>query len=266
MDYMQKVKDECKLRGFSNQTIKSYSFWIDKFLQFIDKSSLNLTNDSVKLYLLSLNASINTNRLAYASINFFFTNILKKPFTTKDVPVKKKLKQLPKVISKSEVLEMLEKTKNLKHRLVIQLLYSSGLRLSELIDLKRNDIDVERNLINVRKGKGSKDRITLLSERLKIELLKYYNQYSLKSDYVFEGRNGKYTNKSVQIIMEKASKIINKKVSPHMLRHSFATHLLENGTDIRYIQKLLGHSDLDTTMIYTHVSNRELSNIKSPLD
>jgi len=266
MDYMQDIRDECKLRGYSVQTTKSYCFWISKYIAFLEKSLLNLNNESVKYYLLSLNVSTNTNRLAYAAISFFFRNILKRPFTSKDIPVKKKSRQLPKVLSKKEILAMIDNTENMKHKLTIQLLYSSGLRLQELINLKRNDVDFERKVMNVRKGKGSKDRITLLSENLNIDLLKYYSNYPLKSEYVFEGRNGKYTKKSVQRVLEKAGKSIGKHVTPHMLRHSFATHLLESGTDIRYIQKLLGHSNTSTTQIYTHVSNKDLSNIKSPLD
>jgi len=266
MDYMQDIKDECKLRGYSAQTTKSYCFWVSKYLTFLEKSTLNFNNEGVKYYLLSLDVSTNTNRLAYAAISFFFRNILKRPFTSKDIPAKRKPKQLPKVLSKKEILAMIHNTENIKHKIIIQLLYSSGLRLQELINLKRNDIDFERGIINVRKGKGNKDRITLLSENLKLNLLKYYSNYLLKSEYVFEGRNGKYTKKSVQKVLEKSSKIINKKVTPHMLRHSFATHLLESGTDIRYIQKLLGHSNASTTQIYTHVSNKELNKIKSPLD
>jgi integrase/recombinase XerD len=171
MNYIEKVTNECKLRGFTKQTIDSYSFWISKYLDFLDRNRLNMDNDSVKCYLLSLNSSTNTCRLAYASISFLFKDVLKKPFTTEEIPIKKKEKTLPKVLSKNEILEMINNTDNIKHKLVIQLLYSSGLRLSELINLRREDIDIQRNLINVRKGKGKKDRITLLSDNLKIALL-----------------------------------------------------------------------------------------------
>ena len=146
------------------------------------------------------------------------------------------------------------------------MLYSSGLRLSELLNLKRKDLDFDRNIIYVKLGKGNKDRITLMSESLKIDLLRYYSKYEFKTEYVLEGRNGKYTKKSVQKVLENYGKNAGIKLTPHMLRHSFATHLFEAGTDIRYIQKLLGHSDLKTTEIYTKVSNKDLSKIKSPLD
>jgi integrase/recombinase XerD len=266
MDYIKQLENECRLKGFSIQTIKSYTFWLTKYLEFIDKNSLNIDNESVRCYLLSMKSSTNTNRLAYASISFFFKYILKKPFSTIDIPSKKKPKQLPKVLSKEEIIKMIDLTDNLKHKLVIQLLYSSGLRLNELINLKRQDIDIQRNLINVRQGKGRKDRITLLSNKLKIDLLSYYSTYPINSNYIFTGRNGKYTKKSVQKILENTGKIIKKRVTPHMLRHSFATHLLEQGTDIRHIQKLLGHSNLETTQIYTHVSNKDIAKIRSPLD
>jgi len=263
---LQKLKERGVLRGFSKETIKSYTYHVGRFLDFISKSRLNMSKDSIKRYLLIQNIGINTSRLQYASISFFFREILQKPFSFEQVPIKKKEKQLPKVISKEKVKQMIDLTENLKHKLIIKILYSSGLRLQELINLKRKEIDFERGILNVNKGKGKKDRITLISENLKLDLLKYYSNNIFKTEYVFEGRNGKYTKKSVQKVLENVGKKMEIKVTPHMLRHSFATHLLEQGTDIGHIQKLLGHSDLKTTEIYTHVSTRDLSKIKSPLD
>lgn len=265
-EYLQKIKERCVLKGFSQQTIKSYVYNVKRYLQFLEKSRLNISNEGVKLYLLSQNLSINSSRLQYASISFFFREILKKPFSFEEIPIKKKEKKLPKVISKEKIKDILTLTDNLKHKLIIKILYSSGLRLQELIDLKRKDIDFERGIINIKKGKGKKDRVTLISDSLKLDLLKYYSNTNFKTEYIFEGRNGKYTKKSVQKVLESAGKKIGIKLTPHMLRHSFATHLLEQGTDIRHIQKLLGHSDLKTTEIYTHVSTKDLSKIKSPLD
>ena len=265
-DYLTKLENRCKLRGYSQQTIKSYIYNTKRFLEFIEKSRLNLSKESVKSYLLAQDVGVNSSRLQYASISFFFREVLNQPFSLEEIPIKKKGKQLPKVISKEKIKQMIELTENLKHKLIIKIIYSSGLRLQELISLKRKDIDFERGLINVKKGKGKKDRVTLVSESLKLDLLKYYSNNTFKTDYVFEGRKGKYTKKSVQKILDLAGKKVGLKVTPHMLRHSFATHLLEAGTDIRHIQKLLGHSDLKTTEIYTHVSTKDLSNIKSPLD
>jgi len=265
-EYLQELGNRCILRGYSPQTIKSYMYNVSRYFSFLDKSRLNLSNDSVRLYLLAQNLGVNSMRLQHASISFFFKEILKKPFTTEEIPIKKKEKSLPKVISKEKIKEMINLCENIKHRTIIKLLYSSGLRLQELIDLKRKDIDFDRNTIHVKKGKGKKDRITLISENLKIDLLKYYSNYNFNTEYVFEGRNGKYTKKSVQKVLDSLGKKAGIKLTPHMLRHSFATHLLESGTNIRHIQKLLGHSDISTTQIYTHVTNQELQNIKSPLD
>ena len=161
-ELLQKLKERGVLRGFSKETIKSYTYHVGRFLDFISKSRLNMSNDSIKRYLLIQNIGINTSRLQYASISFFFREILQKPFSFEQVPIKKKEKQLPKVISKEKVKQMIDLTENLKHKLIIKILYSSGLRLQELINLKRKEIDFERGILNVNKGKGKKDRITLI--------------------------------------------------------------------------------------------------------
>ncbi len=264
--FLEKLENACILRGYSRQTIKTYRFHVKEFLMFCSKSACNMTHEGVKSYLISQHQSVSYSRLSHASLKFFFTEVLKNPFDIEKIPLKKREKLLPKVISKEKIKLILGLCSNLKHRLVIKLLYSSGLRLQELIDLKREDIDFDRNLINVSKGKGKRDRVTLLSESIKLDLLKYYSSYDFKSRYLIEGRKGKYSKKSVQEILKKLGRKAGIKVTPHMLRHSFATHLLENGTDIRFIQKFLGHSDLRTTEIYTHVSSANIKNIKSPLD
>ena len=256
--FLDKLVERCRLRGFSPQTIRSYSYNVGMFLDFIDKSGLNLNNEAVKSYLLSQNLSRNTLRLRQMSLKFFFSEVLKKPFSQDEIPLMKKEKKLPQVISKEKIKILIDSCDNLKHKLIIEFLYSSGLRLSELLNLKRRDIDFDNNLILIRQGKGAKDRVTLLSPSLKNDLL--------KRDYIFEGRNGKYTKKSVQKVLERLGEKNGIKIHPHMLRHSFATHLLEQGTDLRHIQKLLGHSSSKTTEIYAHVANSQLKNIKSPLD
>ncbi|MBI5798136.1 tyrosine-type recombinase/integrase [Candidatus Woesearchaeota archaeon] len=264
--YLQELKDLCDLKGYSPQTKKAYVFHTGKFLDFCEKSSLCLNPESVRSYLLLRNISVNSSRLLYAALKFFFMEILQQTAFAEKVPVKKRIKQLPKVISQEKIKELLSATKNLKHKIIIELLYSSGLRLSELIDLKRKDLDFDRNLLFVRQGKGAKDRVTLMSASLQRDLLRYYSEYSFKTEYVLEGREGKYTKKPVQAVLKNAGKQAGIQLHPHMLRHSFATHLLEQGTDIRYIQKLLGHSDLKTTEIYTKVSTKDISRIKSPWD
>ncbi len=265
--FISKLSDACKLRGYSPQTIKSYKFHVSKFIDFCNKNRFNMSHDIVKSYLLSIDKSTSYSRLCYSSLKFFFGNVLKNAFTIQDIPIKKNKKSLPKVIPRKEISAIISKTKNIKHKLIIKLLYSSGIRLSELIKMKKEDIDFENNLINIRNGKGGKDRVSILSNSIKIDFLKYYSKYDLKGKYLFEGARGrKYSKKSVQKILEKASKKIGRKVSAHMLRHSFATHLLDYGIDIRHIQKLLGHSSIKTTQIYTYVSERDIKSITSPLD
>lgn len=264
-----KLSEELRLRGFSLKTRDSYLYNCGKFLKWIKKNSKNISNDTVREYFLYLNKKgydTSTIRQARASICFLFKTVLSENINLENIPLPKKKKSLPKVLSQNEVLKVINNIKNPKHKLMIKLIYSSGLRVSELINLKREDIDSDKNLVCIIQSKGKKDRMTILSEKVKKDLFDYLCKTEFRTKYLFEGRNGKYSVKAVQKILEKASKIINKKVTPHMLRHSFATHLLEAGTDIRYIQKLLGHSRLETTSIYTHVAKKDYLNIKSPLD
>ncbi|MBN1275204.1 tyrosine-type recombinase/integrase [Candidatus Woesearchaeota archaeon] len=266
MDYMARLQEECDLRGFSRQTKKTYACVVSSFLCFVEKRGLTLDKVGVKSYLLSLQVSANAARLYHAALKFFFASVLDDPFSDVEVPKKRKPKILPKVLSKEQIKKIIDSTENLKHRLVIKLLYSSGLRLQELINLKRAHVDFDRGLINVVQGKGKKDRVTLLSNELRLDLLKYYSLTTFQTPYVFEGRKGKYSKKSVQKVLEKAGKAIDAELTPHMLRHSFATHLLEAGVDIRFIQKLLGHADVKTTEVYAYVSNQSLAAIENPLD
>jgi site-specific recombinase XerD len=265
-EYLEELSNICRLKGYSKETIKTYTVIVRKYLRFIEKSNLNLNNEGVRSYLLSLELSVNSSRLVHAALSFFFSNILKKPFSKEEIPIKKREKTLPKLLSKKQIIKLIDSVTNIKHRLMIKFLYSAGLRLNELINLKRKDIDFDRNIIYVKKGKGKKDRITLLSDSIKLDLLKYYSKVNFSTEYIFEGRKGKYTKKSVQVVLKKMGNKLNLNIHPHMLRHSFATHLLEEGVDIRHIQKLLGHSELKTTQIYTHVSIKDLAKIKSPLD
>jgi integrase/recombinase XerD len=264
-----KLREEIVLRGFSNKTLKSYDYYCSKFLDFIGENSQKLDEFWVKRYLLFCSQrkyDSSTLRQIRAALGFMFKIVLKKDLDRIIVPFVKKKKQLPKVLSKEEVKFLISNSVNEKHRLIIKLLYSSGLRLQELINLKREDILPERKLIYVKQGKGKKDRVTLLSDKFAQEIFIYICKTEFKTKYLFEGRKGKYSQKSIQELLKKASFKLNRKITPHMLRHSFATHLLEAGTDIRYIQKLLGHSNLETTQIYTKVANSDLVKIKSPLD
>jgi integrase/recombinase XerD len=187
-------------------------------------------------------------------------------FYSVERPFKKE--SLPKVISKESVIKMIDVCPNIKHRCIVALLYSSGLRRAALLNLKISEIDSERMTIRVTQGKGKKDRISILSKRLLGDLREYYRAWRPK-EYLFEGQEGRrYSATSVAKIIDKAAKKakIAQKVSPHMLRHSLATHLLENGPDLRQIQTLLGHNSLKTTEIYTHVAVQGMNKIKNPLD
>ena len=183
------------------------------------------------------------------------------------LPRAKNKKRLPVVLSKQEINRMLDVTTNPKHHCIISLLYGSGLRVSEVINIKMLDIDLDRRMLRVFKGKGDKDRYVMLPQKLE-SILKKQTQIKQARDYLFtNNRNTKMTTRSIDKIVKHAAQLagINKNVSSHTLRHSFATHLLENGTDIRYIQELLGHARLETTQIYTKVTNSSLKMIKSPL-
>lgn len=262
---IDKLKSELKMRGLSPMTVRNYSFFVEKFLKGTNKPSVELNSDDAKLYLSGLfdTKSKNTIMLAAASLRFFFTEILKKDFA--DVRIPKKDKTLPSVLTKEEVKKLIESTDNVKSRLIISLLYSAGLRVSELVKLKVVEINFEDKTGWVRSGKGSKDRLFAISETLSKELQEYLT--GRENQYVFS-KDSPLTTRNIQkiIALTKKRAGINKKVTPHTLRHSFATHLLEQGTDIRVIQVLLGHSSLNTTQLYAHVSTDQIKKVKNPLD
>ncbi|MFH1425173.1 MAG: tyrosine-type recombinase/integrase [archaeon] len=258
------VSQECKLKGYSQKTIKSYLHHIEKFL-----ASKKTPRD----YLLSLiekNKSDETVKSAGFAVKFYLKTIKEGSSDVENLlnnlPNVKREKKLPVILSKKGIEQLFIATKNINHRLIIQIGYSAGLRISEIINLKWEGIDFNRNLIHIKRAKGKKDRIVMLSQKVK-EALQTFSQN--KSGYVFiTNRNSKYTQRTIQKIIENAAKNarIKKKITPHTLRHSFATHLLEQGTDIRHRRDLLGHSNISTTLIYAKVSNKDLSKIKSPLD
>ena len=258
------ISQECKLKGYSQKTIKSYIHHVQKFI------ASKKTPREYLLFLINNSKSDETVRSTGFAIKFYLKSIKKESEDIEqilnDLPNVKRAKKLPVILSKEEIVQLITATNHINHRLIIQIGYSAGLRVSEIINLKWEDIDFNRNLVHIKKAKGKKDRIVMLSQKVK-ESLQALSQN--KSGYVFiTNRGGKYTQRTIQKIMENASikAGIKKSISPHTLRHSFATHLLENGTDIRYIRDLLGHSDIRTTLIYTKVSNKDIRNIKSPLD
>ena len=266
-----KLSEELRLRGYTKDTKKTYTYHISKFLLWTKhNNSKRISSKLIRDYFLFLDTKkldTNTIRLIRSSLEFFTKNILNYNIELETLPRMKRKKQLPKTLTKPEIETVVNNIKNEKHKLMIEILYSSGLRLSELINLKQNDINPQNNTIHIKSGKGKKDRITILSQKTKNKLFDYILKSKFKTNYLFETqRKTKYTKKSIQNILEKASNPLKKKVTPHMLRHSFATHLLEDGIDIRIIQKLLGHSQLETTTVYTKVATNNLMNIKSPYD
>lgn len=266
MDVLSRLDTELKLRGSSPLTIRNYSFFVDKFVKKTNKPVEQLSQEDVKTYLASMFAdkSKNTIMLAAAALKFFFTEILKKEFG--EIKIPKKEKRLPEVLTKDEVSKLIKSAETRKSRLILSLLYSSGLRVSELVNLKPNDIIFSENIGWVRGGKGSKDRMFTLSQNLSLELKEYLDKKE-KTKYVFSDDSPLTTRNIQKIVKNLRNKTdINKKITPHTLRHSFATHLLEAGTDIRMIQALLGHASLNTTQLYTHVSTDQIKKIQNPLD
>ncbi len=265
--------EQMKIKRYSKNTISTYSSVLNTFFKFYkDYKPENITQEQIRKYMLHLveNRDVTAvyQRQTVNAIKFYYEKVLGETLHPMNVQRPKKPKKLPIVLSESEVALLLLQVTNLKHKCILFTIYSGGLRRSEVLNLKPTDIDSERNCIIIRDAKGNKDRNTLLSKKL-LELLRtYYKQYKPK-DYLFEGANGgKYSITSVRKIFGRAltKSGIRKDAHLHTLRHSFATHLLERGTDLRYIQSLLGHSSSKTTEIYTHITTKGFDNIPSPLD
>ncbi|WP_109853634.1 site-specific tyrosine recombinase/integron integrase [Aquimarina sp. AU58] len=261
-----------ELKRYALNTCKTYISQFEKFINhYPDKDIITLSEQEIRGYLQHLirqNKSNSYINQAINSIKFYYEVVMGMPNRFYSIERPRKEQKLPQVLSKEEIRSIIANTNNIKHRCIVSLLYSSGLRRSELLDLKLTDIDSKRMLVHIRNAKNNKDRYSLLSEKVVKDLRIYYRQWKPKA-YLFESPNGmKYSGKSVgAIVVRAATKAsIKRKVTPHILRHSFATHLLESGTDLRYIQTLLGHSSTRTTEIYTQVAINKFKAIKNPLD
>jgi len=260
-------------KRYSPNTINTYSEALKSFLTFCNtKAVKEITNEDVILYnnnyILKHNLSSSYQNQIVNAIKLYFKIVKDTSIEIDKIHRPKREKVLPNVLSKEEVIKIIDATENLKHKTLLALIYSAGLRISEALNMKPKDIDSVRMLIHVKNAKGKKDRYTLLSEKVLLLLREYYLIYKPK-DFLFEGQfGGLYSSRSAQIILKQSAEKagIKKAITLHTLRHSFATHLLESGTDLRYIQDLLGHSSPKTTMIYTHVSNNSLKKIKNPFD
>ncbi len=262
-----------KGKRYSESTLNTYTFFVADFINFHSKIALeDLTNrhveEFIEIVFLERNYSISSQRQFISALKLF---VLFYPDTKiNDVQLERprKSRKLPTVLSQEEILEIIKVTRNLKHRAIIALIYSAGLRISELISLELKHIDIDRKQIFINSGKGRKDRYIVLANSFLPLLQNYFLTYQPKK-YFVEGINQKpYSASSIRKFLSKSSRLagISKKVTPHTLRHSYATHLLENGIGLRHIQELLGHAKPETTMIYTHVVKKDLLDIQSPLD
>jgi site-specific recombinase XerD len=262
--------DELKLLKYSRSTIKNYIACLKEFLTIQNNESETFEKKIKEfiLYKISNGVSASSINLYLSALKLYGLKVLNIEISDR-IERPSKDKRLPHVLSREDMKLIFKNTENLKHRTILMLIYSAGLRVSEAALMKLSDVDFDRNVIHIKNAKGRKDRITLLAENLKIILTEYLGIYK-PDKWLFTGLEpGSHISiRSVQKMFENAvaRSGINKEVSVHSLRHSFATHLLENGTDIRYIQELLGHEHTKTTMIYTKVSNSALRKIKSPLD
>jgi site-specific recombinase XerD len=271
-DPFYNLERELKIRGFSKNTVDSYVYYNKDLLKHARKSPKEISTEDIKEYLLFLKnkdyASATLN-VAINAIKFYYGKILRRRFfVDKEIARTKKAKKIPEVFTKDEIKKILGTIQNVKYKLMLGLMYSSGLRVSEVVAVKVKNFDSSGKLLFIRGAKGAKDRTTILSEKV-AGVLEKYAKNKKSDDYVFESdRGGKLTERTAQKVFAEALKNsgVKKCASCHSLRHSFATHLLEAGTDIRYIQELLGHARLETTRIYTKVANNNLQKIKSPLD
>lgn len=261
-------------KRYSLSTIRTYSEALKSFLIFYnEKPVAEITNDDVirynNEYILNNNLSASYQNQIVNAIKLFFTTVRETKMEIDKIHRPKRAKLLPNVLSKEEIKIILEAPTNLKHKTMLSLIYACGLRRSELLHLKPADIDSKRGIVIIRQSKGKKDRIVPLSVKILTMLRDYYSSYK-PATWLFEGQNSGtlYSEKSLQSVLKQSLQKakITKPVTLHWLRHSYATHLLESGTDLRYIQELLGHNSSKTTEIYTHVSTKSLQQIKSPFD
>lgn len=272
--HIQKFKYYLLSKRYSPSTIKTYTETVSTFLRFFSFKPISEINHTDLIvfnnqYILQKNLSNSFQNQVVNGVKLFFQIVENKQLIVELLHRPRREKKLPNVLSKEEVKAILEAPKNSKHKAMLSLIYACGLRRSELLNLTLKDILSDRNLLIIRQAKGKKDRVVPISSKL-IELLRsYYKEWKPKT-WLFEGQveNTQYSARSLELVLKKSLKLacINKPVSLHWMRHSYATHLLENGTDLRYIQELLGHNSSRTTEIYTHVSQRSIQLIKSPFD
>lgn len=269
----KRMIEALELRGVSPKTVKLYVGCVARFARYFNKSPEQLGSDEVRTYFLYLiherKVALSTYKQALAALRFLYRWVLNRGEVVQDIRAPLTGRRLPVVLSFDEVHRFFAAIPSFKHRTLLMFAYAAGLRVSEAARVRVSDIDTERRVIRVVQGKRKKDRYTLLSPLL-LQMLRHYWWAARPKDYLFPGRgkSGVVRSGTVQhaCIEARQRAGLAKEVTPHTLRHSFATHLLEAGTDLRVIQKLLGHSSVQTTTIYTHVSNKLLAQTRSPLD
>jgi len=275
---LERVRDALTVRGYSPRTRKVYLGHLGRFLRWCEDGDFAVPEPSelaerAEEYILQLirqrHVSKSYQNQLVSALRFMCESVLGQPDLALRIPRPRRERKLPQVLSAAEVARLLARARNPKHRAVLMLLYSAGLRVGEVVRLRPADLDVERGLVRVRRGKGSKDRYTLLAERAVEAVRLYLDAYPTREWLFPGGRSGRHlTVRSVQRVVQRASQAagITKHVTAHTLRHSFATHLLEGGTNLRIIQELLGHHSPRTTQLYTHVAKSTLQSVRSPLD
>lgn len=268
-ELLEKIKQELRLRNYSQRTIESYLFCLNEYFRYIKNIKREPDISVIKKYLLvkqEKGQSSQTINLHLQAIKYFYREIMKSAVGI-NIKFAKTASRLPVVLSRNEIEDIIGSLENKKHKLLIALSYGAGLRVSEAINLKVKDLNLDELTLHIKGAKGNKDRLSIFPEKLTPQL-KEINVLKGMNDYVFESnRGGKLDERSAQKVFENALKKsgIKKEATFHSLRHSFATHLLENGVDVRYVQELLGHANIRTTQIYTKVTNPAIRNIKSPL-
>lgn len=272
-ELVEAAGEELKLRGYARRTRRTYLGHLRRFLEAHARRTDLPEREDLRRHLValldrSLSRSYVNQRVS--AVKFLYTRVLGRSGPVAALPRPRQGKRLPKVLSRREVAKLLRAVENPKHRALLMLTYSAGLRVGEVVRLRPGDVDSDRRMLHVRQAKGGKDRYVMLS-RVALEALEAYRSgLSSRTRWLFPGgRPGRHLHeRSVQRVVKRArlKAGIEKPVTPHTLRHSFATHLLEAGTDLRYIQELLGHASTKTTELYTHVTKRNLAAIRSPLD
>ena len=271
MDIPELIRKEGLRRGLSHKTIRTYRYCVRKFFNWCKKEPNEVSKTDIKSYLdlmIEKGACGNTINVNLSALRFLYCDILNKRLMI-NIRYSKTPKALPIVLTKEEVAMLINSISNPKHKLMAKLMYSAGLRVSELVHLKPENLDIKNGYGWVRHGKGNKDRMFVIAESIKEELASYISKECASPDsYIFRGFSGHLTTATVRSIIKNATKKarITKHAHPHTLRHSFSTHLIENGSSVAEVQSLLGHSSAETTMAYLHIASPKMIGTKSPID